>query len=341
VVYPVWLFAAAAAKKRREAEKLAKAANRDRDAERPAVSDRFGVRKYLRKAFLAPYNLLFFLGGMAAAAMSPAPDAALPLVMAAEMAYLAGLSAIPRFRQAVDAEEHAKERGAVAGGDPGQTTDPRLAQLAVEGMLRKLPAESLRRFEGLRRRCLDMRDIGYRVRAQTALTRDPAAESIRTPALDRLLFLFLKLLVSQEGLRRFLDSTSEPELKQRADDVRMRLATAQGAASPDDRVVRSLQDSLADTEMRVENYRKSSKDAEFVALELDRIETKIQALVEMGVSQQDPDLLSAQVNAAAESMQYTETAVNRLQHLTGLEDQLDTPPPILDASLGRSTVRER
>src|SRR5215212_4779475 len=166
------------------------------------------VRKYLRKAFLAPYNLLFFLGGMAAAAMSPAPDAALPLVMAAEMAYLAGLSAIPRFRQAVDAEEHAKERGAVAGGDPGQTTDPRLAQLAVEGMLRKLPAESLRRFEGLRRRCLDMRDIGYRVRAQTALTRDPAAESIRTPALDRLLFLFLKLLVSQEGLRRFLDTTS-------------------------------------------------------------------------------------------------------------------------------------
>jgi hypothetical protein len=208
-------------------------------------------------------------------------------------------------------------------------------------MLRKLPPESLRRFQALRLRCLDMRDIGHRVRAQSALTRDPATDSIRTPALDRLLYLFLKLLVSQEGLRRFLDSTSEGELKLRADDIRVRLATAQGATPPDDRVVRSLQDSLADAELRLENYRKSTKDAEFVALELDRIETKIQALVEMGVSQQDPDVLSAQVNAAAESMQYTESAVSRLQHLTGLEDQLEAPPPILDASLGRSAIRER
>jgi hypothetical protein len=329
VVFPFWLIAA---KKRRE-----KAA-----AEGRPDSDRMGVRKYLRKAFLAPYNLLFFLAGMGAAALSPFPDAALPLVMAAEMTYLAGLTAIPRFRQAVDAEEHAKERGAAAAGsDPGQTTDPRLAQLAVEGMLRKLPADSLRRFEALRRRCLDMRDIGHRVRAQSALTRDPTADSIRTPALDRLLFLFLKLLVSQEGLRRFMDSTSQRELELRAEDIRIRLATAQGATPPDERVIRSLQDSLADAELRVENYRKSSKDAEFIALELDRIETKIQALVEMGVSQQDPDLLSAQVNAAAESMQYTESAVSRLQHLTGLEDQLESPPPILEANLGRSVARER
>src|SRR5215212_7697995 len=131
MVFPVWLLAA---KQRREER-------RARRAEERSV-----VRKYLRKAFLAPYNLLFFLGGLGAAALSPFPDAALPLVMAAEMTYLAGLTAIPRFRQAVDAEEHARERGAAAaGGPPG--TDQRLAQLAVAGMMRKLPAESLRRFE--------------------------------------------------------------------------------------------------------------------------------------------------------------------------------------------------
>ena len=43
-----------------------------------------------------------------------------------------------------------------------------------------------------------------------------------------------------------------------------------------------------------------------MAIELDRIETKIQALIEMGVSRQDPDDLSHQVTAAAESMQQTE-----------------------------------
>ncbi len=105
--------------------------------------------------------------------------------------------------------------------------------------------------------------------------------------------------------------------------------------------MRSLQDSVADGELRLDNYRKGMKDAEFVAIELDRIETKIQALIEMGVSRQDPDALSHQVTAAAESMQQTEDAVNQLQHLTGLADQLAEPPAILEADLGRLVARGR
>ena len=57
---PVWLFAIAAKKRREAAEKAA--------AEGRPVPDRMGVRKYLRKAFLAPYNMLFFLAGLGAAA---------------------------------------------------------------------------------------------------------------------------------------------------------------------------------------------------------------------------------------------------------------------------------
>jgi hypothetical protein len=117
------------------------------------------------------------------------------------------------------------------------------------------------------------------------------------------------------------------------EETKQRLATAQTGG--DERVIRSLQDSLADGELRLDNYRKSMKDAEFVAIELDRIETKIQALTEMAVSRQDPDNLSHQVTAAAESMQHTEDAVNRLQHLTGLADQVAEPPAILEADLSR------
>ena len=71
-------------------------------------------------------------------------------------------------------------------------------------------------------------------------------------------------------------------------DVRTRFEAAKTAG--DERVTRSLQDSLADAELRLDNYRKAAKDAAFVAIELDRIETKIQALIEMGVSRQDPGL---------------------------------------------------
>lgn len=263
---------------------------------------------------------------MGFAVMSPWPDAIAPLVMGLEIAYLTGLTAIPRFRTAIDAREAKAARGSV---EARVTTASAQAQL--QRMVNSLPAPSLRRFLLLRQRVTDMRDIASGVRAQAG-GGDDSASSLQTPALDRLLFLFLKLLVSQAGLERFLKSTSEPELELRLKDVQQRLAAAQAAS--DERVTRSLQDSIADATLRLDNYRKSRKDADFVAVELDRIETKIQALIEMGVSRQDPDTFSTQVSAAVDSMQHTEDAVKNLQSLTGLADQLEEPPAILGADLG-------
>ena len=292
-----------------------------------------GMREYVKQAFLYPWNLLLFVGGAALAAMSPQPDAFVPIVMGLEIAYLTGLTAIPRFRTAIDAKMAARARGASSEETPSTGS-----QQSLERILESLPAPALRRFLLLRQRCFEMRSITSGIRGQADHSTD-SAESIRTPALDRLLYLFLRLLVSQNGLDRFLRSTSEKDLDAKLADVRARLEASK--AANDERVTRSLQDSLADAELRLDNYRKAMKDAEFVAIELDRIETKIQALIEMGVSRQDPDYLSHQVTAAAESMQHTEAAVNQLQHLTGLADQIEEPPAILEANIGGLVARDR
>jgi hypothetical protein len=292
-----------------------------------------GLRNYVKHAFLYPWNLLFFLGGAALAAMSPHPDAFIPIIGGLELAYLTGLSSIPRFRTAIDAKIAARARaGRVSSGDAGSS------QQSLKRILESLPAPALRRFLLLRQRCFEMRSIASGVRGQ-ADTGPDSAESIRTPALDRLLYLFLRLLVSQNGLDRFLRSTSEKDLSTKLAELRTRLEAAKTAG--DERVTNSLQDSVADAELRLENYRKAAKDAEFVAIELDRIETKIQALIEMGVSRQDPDYLSHQVTAAAESMQHTEAAVNELQHLTGLADQIEEPPAILESTIAGLVARDR
>ncbi len=240
---------------------------------------------------------------------------------------------MPRFRTAIDAKAASEERDYVY-----KRTAKGPAQDSLQRMLETLPAASLQRFLSLRQRCFEMRDIASGVRGRTTSSSgDDSADSIRTPALDKLLFLFLKLLMSQAGLERFLKSTSEPELALRLKDVQVRLLTAQTAK--DERVTKSLQDSLSDAQLRLDNYQKSARDAEFVAVELDRIETKIKALIEMGVSRQDPDLFSTQVTAAAESMQQTEDAVMNLQSLSGLSDQLAEPPAILNADLARVKVK--
>lgn len=301
---------------------------------------RAGMKDYLLEAFLFRWNLLLFLGGTAAAALTPFPDLLLPLVGAAELSYLAGLVSIPRFRAAIDARVHARRTG------KPYVPEAQQPPASLVTMLAGLPAAERARFERLHGRCVEMRKIAAGVRGASG-DHPGSAEDIRTPGLDRLLWLFLRLLVSRSALDRFLAAMDEKDLNARLVDLRAKLATAQsssgtpgsqaagqaGVGNNDERVIRSLQDSIASGELRLDNFARAKKNAEFVRIELDRIEGKIQALAEMTVNRQDPDFLSSQVDSAAESMRQTEKTVSELQHLTGLGDQLQDPPAILESDL--------
>jgi hypothetical protein len=293
-----------------------------RDGPPPTAQSGASLKDYLREAFLFRWNLLFFLGGVAGAALTPLPGVLLPLVAAGELTYLAGLIRMPRFRAAIDAKVHGR-------GRPKADAVAAEPQPSLVAMLGGLPADARRRFERLHARCVEMRAIAVGVRgtAGDAI----GAEEIRTPGLDRLLWLFLRLLLSKTALDRFLATMNNQEITARLEQLRKDLAAAQTAG--DERVVRSLQDSVAMAELRLDNSERARKNAQFVSIELDRIEGKIQALAEMAVNRQDPDFLSTQVDSAAESMRQTEKAVSELQHLTGLADELQEPPPILESDL--------
>lgn len=282
-----------------------------------------GLLHYLKEAFLFRWNLLFFLGGAAAAAISPLPDVLLPLACAAELAYLGGLASIARFRSAIDAKVHADRSSASGVAGPPQA--------ALSDLLRGLDPAARQRFDRLRARCLDMQRLARGVTGQTS---DPArTDEIRTPALDRLLWAFLRILYSRQALQRFLAATDEPQLQKNLTDLRARQAQAKERG--DERIVRSLADSVATGELRLENFRKAVSNAEFVGVELDRIESKIQAVAETAVSHQDPDLISSQVDSVAASMTHTEEAIREINQITGLNEQLSEAPAILNADLER------
>jgi hypothetical protein len=255
----------------------------------------------------------------------------LPLVAAGELSYLAGLISIPRFRAAIDATAHHEGRGQTTKSGDGAT-----AAWSLEQMLERLPAAPRRRFEALRARCLEMRSIA---RGVTGRAGEPekSSEEIRTPALNRLLWVFLRLLLSQDALSRFLAATDENEIRSQLDSLRTQMAESDKGG--DERIVRSLQDSIAVHELRLDNYRKAEGNAGFVAIELDRLEVKIQALTEMAVNRQDPDRLSSQVDFVAESMRQTEKALTELQHITGLTEELEEPPAILESDI-KGVVRD-
>lgn len=284
-----------------------------------------GLWSYLKGAFLFRWNLLVGAAAVAAAVISGQGGVLLPLVAAAEAIYLAGMVASPRFRAAMDARQHGASSRPLLNS--ARATDPKDA---VDALVSGLTRTGLARFDSLRKRCLEMRTIARGVGGR-ANKKSRSVEDMSTPGLDRLLWMFLRLLHSQAALERFLHSTDEDSIRRELEETQVKLTRAE--ESGDERMLRSLRDSLATRELRLDNYAKAAKNAEFVNVELDRLEGKIQTLSEMAVNRQDPDFLSREVDSVAASMQHTEQAMEELHLVDGLIDELGEAPSILEADL--------
>lgn len=293
----------------------------------PPGKFRAGMFRYIKEAFTFRWNLLIFGGATAAAALSGHFDVVMPLVAAAEVTYLAGLASLPRFQGAIDAKSRAEERGNTGGAtatSAARGTDES-SKTRLLDVMRSLSDDRRNRFLRLRARCAEMQRIANAVRGDTH-DASGASQQLRAPALDRLLWVFLRLLLSQQAVARFIQTANEGEIDKQLVDLRNR-ETARTAAvpnEPDDRILRSLRDSIATVEMRKENLRNAKNNSEFIVAELDRIENKIAALSELAVNA-DPDALSAQVDAVADGITQTESTIRELQNITGMSADQSTP----------------
>lgn len=285
-----------------------------------------GLGAYLKAAFKWKWNLLALAGGMVAAYISGKPDVFVPLLIAGEMAYLAGLTSIPKFRAYVDRQQSPSNRQA-AGNAPAVNPDEQ-----VVAILRELAPGLRNRFIALRDRCLTMQRLAAGVGGPGSNRGEDL--SGRTEGLDKMLWVFLRLLYSQQGMWRFLEATNAEDLEKQLKKLEERRAAL--GATPDERLLKSLTDSIATATLRLDNVRNARNNSEFVELELERIEGKIMALSEMAVNNQNPDYISTQVDAVADSMAATESALKEFDYLSGLSrDVASTPPRILAAQTSR------
>ncbi|TNF36485.1 MAG: hypothetical protein EP329_05215 [Deltaproteobacteria bacterium] len=301
------------------------------DRSKPGKADKKGasVWRYLKEAFLYHWNLLAFGGAGAAAVIAGSAGVALPLVVAGELIYLGGLVGNERFRAAIDAKVHAEQRQGdveAAFGQDDAAEAARRRKESVAALLNGLDAPGRERFVDLRARCRDMGAIASGVGGRVGVSK-----GIDRATLDRLLWAFLRLLYSKRALNAFLATTDKDEIAEQLARLRAREAKAQ--EDGDERILKSLRDSVATGELRLSNYEQAEKNAEFVDIELDRIDGKIRALTELAVSTEDPDYISNQVDSVAASMASTERAIREIQHLTGFDDGVAEAPAIMDLDL--------
>jgi len=275
-----------------------------------------GFLQYVKRAFLQHWNLLFLGAGVVAGALSGHADVVLPLVAAGELVYLGGLATHPKFQAYVNASAHKEQKKQVN-------------QESLQRIFNTLDPRSRVRFEELRRRCRDLQALATGIRAADL----GQMEELHNEGLNRLLWVFLKLLFTKRSLERFLESTDEAGIKESLARNEQRIADL-GPETEDttteSKMRKTLNDTLQSAQARLQNYTRAQQNHEYINLELERIESKISSIAEMAINRQDPDFITSEVDGVASTMEQTERAMGELQFLTGLGEQEVAPPMFVD-----------
>jgi len=275
----------------------------------------------LKAAFTHRWNLLIFFGALAFALISGRPDVWGPLVLAGELLYVGGLASHPRFQAyvAAQAAKTARRQGSA-------TADVLLSRIVAA-----LPPKSLQRFEALRTRCLELRQLAAQIKDPGRAGAPVPLEELQLAGLDRLLWIYLRLLFTEYSLDRFQQKTDRAQIERDIANLEARLRQTERISDEAQRqkVRRAIEDNLQTCRDRLANLQKALDNYELVKLEIDRLQNKICALSELAVNRQEPDFISTQVDQVASSMVQTERTMNELQFATGLEAADDAVPELV------------
>jgi len=279
--------------------------------------------KYLKAAFINRWNLLALVAGLGGAFVSGYPEIALPSALALEAAYLTVVSMNPRFRNYVNVHEaHQRRRKRATENEK-----------VVRRILRELPEASRERYEELRKECRELRDIAGDLRQPGGVEDFSPLDSLHIEGLDRLLWIYLRLLYTHHALSRFLQDTEVDLIHKDIERLENRLRDLDAAPTqPQAAKIRAtLEDNLATCRARLENYQKARDNYEYIELELDRLENKIKSLAEAAIRPHPgSDVLSAQMEEMAGSLLESERTMDELEPITGIGHLSSEPPELLE-----------
>ena len=276
--------------------------------------------RYIRKAFTNHWNLLGLAGGIGFSLMS-SPAIGLPLVAAVELAWLGFVGTHPRFQNYVD----------VIDNEATRTQDAAATDERMKKMFAALPRGLQNRFTAILKQCHELRSIGQGYQAASSATEDGSVSELRMTGLDKLLWLYLKLLYTEFSLNRFFETTSAEQIQKDLDQVQERLKreNQRQAGTQRDRIIATLKDNLQTCEQRLVNFGQARDSYELIRAEQQRLETRIRSLAEMSISHGDPGTISTQVDSVAGSVAETEKTLDDLKFVTGLSSFDESVPEIL------------
>jgi len=284
-----------------------------------------GLAASLKRAFTWHWHLLGLGAGVGVAVLSGVPMVVLPFLAAAELGYLGFLGLNPRFQNVLKGQTKVP---------PPLPADPRQRYQQLLAFLSETDAA---RFDTLRQRCAELVDLRRSMDAKQGTT---GVEDFRGESLDRMLWLFLKLLHQRSGLEKFLGSTRRETIEAELKSAELQLANAQSRDKesnlPESRLATSIRERITTIRERLDNHKQAEDGLELVTAEIDKTEQQITHLCEVGMTMSDSAGLTAQIDSISASLQSSEKIFAETSFSQIYDDE--QAPPLLSGSSPKRTA---
>ena len=225
-----------------------------------------------------------------------------------ELGYLFWLTHHPRFRRVIE--------GRASGREQQEWQQKIALQVGF------LSSGNQGKYNALETRCITIID------QQMQETSESTGLQAQTEGLSRLLWIYLRLLQTQESIVR-LDQGAEGErerLEERAKTLNLQLKDAELA----DELRKSLTSQLDIVSQRLVKRREAKAKGTFVEAEIQRIEEQVELIREQSMLTSDPRSVSQRIDDVAATLGGTSDWIRDQQQMFGqVEDILGSSPPLL------------
>lgn len=234
-----------------------------------------------------------------------------------ELAYLITLASNKRFQRTVDAEAM---QDAVEG-----------SVAKVKQLLDQLGPAERQRYQALEWRCrsvISEQHLGAGAIADLRLQGE---------GLGKLLWIYLRLLVSRQAFARLLYESGREEaggepLEQK---IRRIQRTLDEPPPESEELRKSLLSQMEILQQRLTTQREAAEKLAYLDAELARVEQQVELIREQAVVSTDPAAVSHRIDQIAATLSGTNQWIRDQQQVYGqLEDVLEEPPPLVVEPVG-------
>ena len=274
------------------------------------MAEKIGLWGYIKAAFNVrwpipglgglPINWLFLFGAaLAGWLLHPA----LWLMGGAlSFGFVMMLAHNPRFQKIIDA---------TAGAKDDFNFSARAAQ-----MLQGVPGLARKRYADLEVRCGQIRQMSESL-APGAMT------EVQVGGLKRLMWIFLKLLVSRETILTQARTTNREDLQ---DEIKRAEEQLTQLADPSrERLRKSVESNLEIIKKRLTNLDESKHALEFIEAELKRIENQVELIAQEAAMAKDGAHLSGKIDTIAGTLTETQDWMKSNQEILGGLEDMEMP----------------